>query len=521
MVTKAQQSGLTQAVIYTRVSTEDQAVEGTSLAAQLAECRRYVAGHGWIIDSEHSDVMSGRKDARPAYQAVLERVRQLRASGRNVVVVVSALDRFGRRLLERVRAREELASLGVATHSVREGGEVGDMAAGFLAVMAEEESKRLSMRMRHTWIELNHKGWWKVATDRIPWGYRTRPATPQERAAGAPNAVLEPDPMQAPAVREVFERIARGERVLPTVRWIGSLPADVRGGRQGNHRTVQLMLRRPVYVGRLEPDGPQGKWEPIVDEETWRAVQERLDAHQRVPRQGSGNYLLTGFAWCPECGSRMQGDRLPGRKAAVTRYRCCGGRRGGTARSCTVTADAKSIDALVLDRVGGVLNAVAGSVRLQAALEREWSKLTAPAADPDDVTRRRLERQVAKSRERVNAATRKFVDGDISKEAYDGLIAEEQRAIGAAEAELKRLNDLAAQTKRTTLPAWSEVRRVVGDCSTALQSGDMQRQRDVLALLVSHVVPRRNGRMNYAASIDWTPLGKALEGAVSALAERT
>ena len=35
------------ALIYTRVSTEDQAREGVSLDAQLADCRKYAANHGF------------------------------------------------------------------------------------------------------------------------------------------------------------------------------------------------------------------------------------------------------------------------------------------------------------------------------------------------------------------------------------------------------------------------------------------------------------------------------------------
>ena len=62
-------------------------------------------------DGEYTDVMSGRRDDRPHYQALLAEVRRLRAERRPVVVVVAALDRFGRKLLERVRCREELKAL--------------------------------------------------------------------------------------------------------------------------------------------------------------------------------------------------------------------------------------------------------------------------------------------------------------------------------------------------------------------------------------------------------------------------
>ena len=118
-------SGVRTALIYTRVSSDEQAREGISLDAQLAECRRYAARPGWVIGGERQDVLSGTRDDRREYQALLPDIRGLRAEGRAVVVVVAALDRFGRKLLERVRCREELKALGVPTHSVREGGGLG------------------------------------------------------------------------------------------------------------------------------------------------------------------------------------------------------------------------------------------------------------------------------------------------------------------------------------------------------------------------------------------------------------
>src|SRR4051794_26228179 len=105
---KSPSSSVTTALIYTRVSSDEQAREGVSLDAQLAECRRYAAQKGWVLGSEFTDVLSGTRDDRLQYQALLAEVRRLRSEAHPVVVVVAALDRLGRRLLERVRAREEL-----------------------------------------------------------------------------------------------------------------------------------------------------------------------------------------------------------------------------------------------------------------------------------------------------------------------------------------------------------------------------------------------------------------------------
>ena len=164
-------SSVTTALIYTRVSSEDQAREGISLDVQLAECRRYVAWRdGWIIGQEYQDVLSGTRDDRSDYQRLLADARRLRAAGRPVVVVVTALDRFGRKLLERVRCREELKTLGIVTYSVREGGEVLDVVANMLAVVAQEEVRRLGERVAGTIAHFVEQGW--KTPGRAPWGYR-------------------------------------------------------------------------------------------------------------------------------------------------------------------------------------------------------------------------------------------------------------------------------------------------------------------------------------------------------------
>src|SRR5258708_3750369 len=221
-------TGVPMALTYVRVSSDEQASSGTSLDAQTRECRKYVAERAWVLGHEFSDVLSGKRTDRPGYQELLDRVRTLRAEHRNVVVVVAALDRFGRRVLERVRAREELKSLGVATHSVREGGEVSDLVANVLASVAQEEVERIGMRVSAAWRNLGEQGWFKVSAQ-LPWGYTSRAATPEERASGSPISVLEVDLIVAPYVRTLFERVAAGETTWTVARWVAGLPADIRG----------------------------------------------------------------------------------------------------------------------------------------------------------------------------------------------------------------------------------------------------------------------------------------------------
>src|SRR5262249_51243741 len=88
------------ALLYRRMSSEEQAPEGLSREAQLATLRRSAATKEWIIGGEWQDVLSGNRADRPGYLSMLEEARRLRATGHEVVVVVKWLDRFGRSMLE-------------------------------------------------------------------------------------------------------------------------------------------------------------------------------------------------------------------------------------------------------------------------------------------------------------------------------------------------------------------------------------------------------------------------------------
>src|SRR3990170_4453324 len=81
------------AAVYTRVSTEDQATNGASLAVQEDRCRAYVRSRGWAVHRGYrDDGYSAKSLERPALRAMLRDVEV------GQVVVVYRVDRLTRRL---------------------------------------------------------------------------------------------------------------------------------------------------------------------------------------------------------------------------------------------------------------------------------------------------------------------------------------------------------------------------------------------------------------------------------------
>lgn len=402
------------ALLYTRVSSDEQEREGVSLPAQLKVCRRYCAETGWGIEAEYKDVLSGQRDDRPGYQRLLTDVRRLRADGRACVVVVAWLHRFGRRVLERVRCREELKGLGVSTHSVHDGGEVSDLMANILASVAEEEVRQLGERTAAAFRHIQESGWFKGG--KTGWGYAMRPATGNERRLGAPKGVLDVHPTSAPYVQDAFRRAAAGETLQAVARWAAGLSAEARQDKALSYAAIRNVLKSPTYIAR-QPWGddvamarPVCRWPALVDDATWQRVKERIGGHAKMPRQASGRHLLTGMIRCPSCGARMGGEAASQRDGKVlyaARYRCKGHLYGaGQAdRHCTTTAHMGTVDQAVIVEASRVLAAFAATEdrAFMAALRREWQELQTPPEQPTEhgasaSTRQRRRRRSSVSR---------------------------------------------------------------------------------------------------------------------------
>src|SRR5439155_5526065 len=138
------------------------------------------------------------------------------------------------------------------------------------------------------------------------------------------------------------------------------------------------------------------------------------------------------------CGRRLVGQRRGGRRD--TRYRCVATLSGAKteARSCPGSALAEPVDAQVVAEVGELLEALANP-GVERALHRAWRGLAEPETADTAAQRKTLERDATKARERLTRATEMYVDGQLDRDGYDGMVAKARAALEAAEQELARL----------------------------------------------------------------------------------
>ena len=97
-------------VIYLRVSSRKQTIDGAGLSSQERSCREYAERNGYEVIEVFSDVISGRYTERPGMNALLAFLRK--AKNAEYVVVVDDISRFARDVSTHSALRDRILSSG-------------------------------------------------------------------------------------------------------------------------------------------------------------------------------------------------------------------------------------------------------------------------------------------------------------------------------------------------------------------------------------------------------------------------
>ena len=200
-----------------------------------------------------------------------------------------------------------------------------------------------------------------------------------------------------------------------------------------------------------------------------------------------------------------------GRLSKERRQYVCTGRMQGAKTAdapCQALTPAGQLESAVISIVSELLTA-ARRPETRRAIERVWQQRRQAALSEPDGGRqiRRLERQLAQTRRRLVDASKKFLDGEMIRLAYDVTVAELQDELVAIEAELTRLR---GRTPTADLPPLGALLAGVAGWATALQVAEPTIVRQALGTLIERTTPVNVARGKWEVSITWTAIGIAL-----------
>ena len=416
------------AAAYIRVSTDDQLEYSPD--SQLQIIRDYAAKNGYILPEEYifmeEEGRSGRRaDRREKFQAVIALAR----SPEHPIdaILLWKFSRFARNQEEAIVYKSRLQKAGVNVISISEPlpeGPFGSLIERIIEWEDEYYSINLAQEVRRGMTEKARRG--QVQTT-PSYGYRIE------------NNTLIPVPEEAAHIREIFRRFAAGEGLFPIAKWMNSIGAKTHRGNKFENRTIEYILRNPVYIGKLrwtpsrrlnrDFDSPDamivdGSHEPLIDTATWdacqeqmRRVKERWKYHGRPA--GDRKHWLSGIVRCASCGATLIW-------AAPHYFKCNNYVRGRCRTSQHV--DAELLEKALLQKLHYDL--AAGSV------DYELIQAADGTADQLSALRRQIT-QTEKKKERLREA---FLSGADTveeykelKEALDSQLAEQRHHLAELE----------------------------------------------------------------------------------------
>jgi site-specific DNA recombinase len=158
--------GPRRAILYARVSTDEQARSGYSLAQQIEALRAYAASEGYEVLEEVRDAgQSGASLERPG----MDRVRDLVAAGGVSVVLAQDRDRFAREPAYHYLLRREFEEHGTKIRALNDRGDdspEGELTDGILDQLAKFERAKMAERTRRGRLRKAREG--KVVAGRSP-----------------------------------------------------------------------------------------------------------------------------------------------------------------------------------------------------------------------------------------------------------------------------------------------------------------------------------------------------------------
>ena len=309
-----------QAIIYTRVSTEEQ-VEGDSLAFQERRLRGICDSEGIAVLRVFVElgVSAKNKDNRPELLEALKTAKRQLKPGDFFMTFDTS--RLTRNHYDGIGMMIELQNKGIlfrdATKTYTNSPE--DRLFFILnSGLAQFDNEVKARATRERMASLAKSGEWMHSA---PFGYRKG-----DKRRGEDCLMVVPE--EAELVCLIMESLRQGEKPVDVAARLEDFDAFSKRARlsEGN-RNLKFVIRvakNIVYTARQQTkltDGVvKGNWRAIVSDETFNAVQVVLEGKPRVSTPNSDPFFLKPVLVCGSCGGKFTGDHP--KQGRYHYYRC-------------------------------------------------------------------------------------------------------------------------------------------------------------------------------------------------------
>jgi len=301
-----------RAVIYARVSTEEQAQRELSIPSQIDICRKFAVQNGYeVVDVFIDAGKSGTTSERESFQELISQAKK-KPPPFNAILVYN-YSRFSRNEMDSIVYEELLDRQNIKlisiTQPLPEDNAIRGLVRGIFRVIDNWYALNASQEARRGQITLIRQGYYCGGS--VPYGYMLEVLNNGRKK-------LMPNPETAPIVQHIFEMVAARYSYNEIIAYLTQENIKPPRGRFWRKNTLSNIIHSPIYKGdfvygrrakKHKKRNSKENWiiienthEPLVSRDLWELVQR---THKKPEHIQKSSALLGGLVFCSQCGAKM------------------------------------------------------------------------------------------------------------------------------------------------------------------------------------------------------------------------
>ena len=393
-----------KAIIYVRVSTDEQADKGYSLKHQEERLRNYCSIQGIEVVGFYREDHSAKTFDRPQFKRLLEFLKKNKRFADYLLFL--KWDRFSRNAGDAYFMINTLNKLAVEPQAIEQPLDLSipenKIMLAFYLAAPEVENDRRALNTIAGLRRARKEGRWVA---KAPIGYLN---ARNERN----QPIVNVDAKLAPVVRWVFEEIANGVYSAETIR---------KKAREKELNCTKsnffILIKNPFYCGKIfipaykdeEAQFVQGIHEPLISESLFYDTQLVMSGRRRnfpTKQTAKKELPLRGFLLCDKCGGRLTGSASKGRSAKYFYYHCT--------PQCGERHKAEEVNIVVGDEM---LDIASNKQSIQL-FKHEYLDLLLTGGKEVKEMQDKVRVEVLKNKERLSNAQQLLLDGSLDPNDY-------------------------------------------------------------------------------------------------------
>ena len=479
-----------RAVIYARVSTEEQAQKELSIPSQIELCKNFaIQNNIEIVDIFVDAGKTGTNTEREAFQELI--IQSKKTPPPFNAILVYNYSRFSRNELdsivyEELLDRQKIKLISI-TQPLPEDNAIRGLVRGIFRVIDKWYALNASQEARRGQIALIKQGFYCGGT--VPYGYMLETLENDRKR-------LVPNPETAPIIQKIFGMVVSRYSYNEIIFQLSQEGINPPKGHFWRKNTLSNIIHSPIYKGdfvygrrskKHKRRNSKEDWivienthEAIVSKDLWELAQRTHKKPEHIQRS---NALLSGLLFCSQCGSKMWYKKKYSNGKQYGNYICANREESN---ACDMPAIASSIiEKKVVNKVIDILldNDIDKIIENIIAKQDEDNEIKKLIQDKihklEQVHRTR--KNLLKSLEILDLKDEDFIDLNVRL-----------RQLNEEEEELKRkIEEYQNELALMDIPDEEEVREALVRLKTSANSlnlEDKEALRDFLHIVISRVL---------------------------------